>query len=602
MNKINILVVDDEPLTIILIKAILEEMAEIKIYEAQSVNEALQILDKTTIDLILSDIQMPQTDGYEFANILQKNELTKDIHFIFISSFHESEYQQKGYDQGAIDYITKPIDRNILTAKIRNYVKIISLQKSLEAKNEYVQTLLDASNEGQLIIDKYSIILDYNKKMSELFPSISKGITFNELVQNNTEEQCSLKDYINSIHLNQKTPEIFKYERKYYKVTHKSLNENQHMISIFDVTTEIKESKKKEAIYNAQKSIVLVTNGDDMVDINRTFYEEFGFSNLQEFKLQHKCICDFFTSMEGENFILPKVDGLRWDKYIELHKDDVHRVFMINKDGTEKIYEVKSSGNIFEGEVEEKVIVFHDITELRNQRNILLKQSRQAAMGEMIAMIAHQWRQPLSTIVAILSKMKIKHDLDLLLPKDFQTDIEIAKSVVQHLSKTIDLFQDYFKEKDGTNIIVSELFNSVLTIVNPILYSNDIEAIFDCDGLIYNNLEHSIDNRLDHVLLNIYQNATDVLKESTRIEKKIIKTSVFKNENDQIVIIICDNGGGIPPHIVDKIFIPYFSTKSKNGSGIGLYMSKDIIENHIGGTLRAYNNADGACFEITLPK
>jgi signal transduction histidine kinase len=267
---------------------------------------------------------------------------------------------------------------------------------------------------------------------------------------------------------------------------------------------------------------------------------------------------------------------------------------MIDKYGVEKIYEVKTSGNLFEEE--EEVIVFTDITELKNKNNLLMNQSRQAAMGDIIAMIAHQWRQPLTTVAAILGKIKIKQDMQLLTPQELKDSIEKGKTVIQHLSKTIDQFQDYFKIKDGKQVATSELLQSVHAIINPIFEKFEIQ-----NSIHFYHNDSFVDDRLDQVLLNIYQNASDALREKGQNNSSIVHTEVSHNENNQLVIQICDNGGGIPNDVINKIFIPYFSTKAKNGSGLGLYMSKDIVENKIGGTIEVSNKEDGACFKIILP-
>ncbi len=605
MNRTNILIVDDIEMNIILVVALLDVIPNVKLYEAQSAKEALKIISQNSIDFILSDIQMPEMDGFEFAKTLKNNPKTTNIPFIFITASQQEAFKLKGYEFGAIDYINKPIDGNVLIAKVKNYIKIIELQKSLEIQNKYITSLFNASNEAQIIIDKYSMIIDCNKSARKLFPSIITGKTLNQLLENNTDEKNYLKEYINTLSFDLNSTQIFKHDKKYYKISYKFLNLDKHIISFFDVTKEIKESKRKDVIYNSQRSIVCVTNGNNIRNINKIFYDEFGFKNLDDFKSQHQCVCELFITKEGENFLPAIKDGIFWNKYILLHPEKTHSVCMINKDNIEKIYEIKSSGNIFDNENEsdeEEVIVFYDVTEIRNQKLIVINQSRQAAMGEMISMIAHQWRQPLTTIVAILSKLKMKYDLDMLTAQDFQKDLDITKSVVQHLSKTIDLFRDYFKEKDGTKILASALFEDVFNIINPIFENNNIKSIFDCNALVYNNIQYLIDNRLDQVLLNIYQNATDALNENKSLEHKSITTSVFTNKNEQIVITICDNGGGIPMEILTKIFTPYFSTKSKNGSGLGLYMSKNIVENQIGGTLEAYNFENGACFKITLVK
>ena len=596
----NILIVDDIEANLLLLQAFLSSIENIEIFESLSAEDAIKITAQTPIDLILSDIKMPEMDGFGLAEVLRANPATKDIPFIFISAY--SDYEKRGYDFGAIDYIAKPVDGDVLVSKVKNYIKIIALQRSLEAQNNYVNLLLNSSNEVQIIIDKHSLILNYNTQAKNLFENISKGITLFELFDWEEGNARKLKSFINSVSLDPKSTQIFHKKKNHYKVSYKVLDAKQHMISIFDVTQEIKESKRKDAIYNAQTSIVVVTNDGNATNINKAFYDEYPYVDLHDFQAQHRCICELFMAKDGEDFLLEQMDGIPWYRYMALHKDRVHNVCMLNQEGIEKVYEIQSSGNIFEADTgeNEEVVVFHDITETRNQKMILLNQSRLAAMGEMLSMIAHQWRQPLTTIVTIHAKMKMKYDMDMLSKEDFYQDLETTKSVVQHLSKTIDMFQDYFKEQDGESVLVGELFSCVFNIILPIFENNEIENIFECENAVCENHSYFLDNRLDQVLLNIYQNATDALKEDTVNTQKKITTRVSLDENSNTVIRIYDNGRGIDDVILDKIFIPYFSTKSKNGSGLGLYMSKEIVETHLKGTLSVCKYEDGACFKITI--
>jgi len=267
----------------------------------------------------------------------------------------------------------------------------------------------------------------------------------------------------------------------------------------------------------------------------------------------------------------------------------------IRKDGvgvwTETVFQVFDS---------EKILIalknIGSYKELEESNKLLLMNSRSAAMGEMTSMISHQWRQPLSSINAILTKMKIKYELETMTPEEFGINFEKIKSLVQHLSKTIDFFHQYSKEKKGEKIYIEELFEAISNITAPIFEGSAIYNSINC-----NCSNRYVDDRLDQVLLSIYQNASDALIERGTEDKKEIKTLIFENEKNQLVIQIRDTAGGISDENIKKVFEPYFSTKSKNGSGLGLYMSKTIVENHIGGTLHVYNDDKGACFEIIVP-
>jgi signal transduction histidine kinase len=228
-------------------------------------------------------------------------------------------------------------------------------------------------------------------------------------------------------------------------------------------------------------------------------------------------------------------------------------------------------------------------------------------MGEMISMIAHQWRQPLSAIgnsvLGIQSKLSIgkfaldkKEDRIKFLEFLDKKHTNITE-YVHSLSETIDDFRNFFKpDKQKEKISLSSPINRALKIVETSMSSKNIDIDLDLqvedELLIYQN-------EVMQVILNILKNSEDNFMEKN-IDNPKIKISTSK-ENDSYIIEILDNGGGIPEDILPRIFDPYFSTKNeKNGTGLGLYMSKIIIEEHNNGELSAFNIDDGVCFRMEL--
>ncbi len=235
-----------------------------------------------------------------------------------------------------------------------------------------------------------------------------------------------------------------------------------------------------------------------------------------------------------------------------------------------------------------------EVEKNREKDRIMFQQARFAAMGEMIANIAHQWRQPLSELGILLFKLK-----DAFLKKsskEFEKDYNDCKVVISRMSKTIDDFRDFFKpSREKIDFYIEDSVEEAIFIIKETLKSHNIKINF--------NNKHSIiingyPNEILQVILNILNNAKDVLIAKDKNPKKIdIQISLSDN---QVEITICDNGGGISENILDKIFDPYFTTKhSKQGTGIGLYMSKKIIEQN-GGSIEVLNKNDGACFVIKL--
>jgi PAS domain S-box-containing protein len=249
----------------------------------------------------------------------------------------------------------------------------------------------------------------------------------------------------------------------------------------------------------------------------------------------------------------------------------------------------------FKTEITEKMLLKQEVLD---KEEIMIAQSRHAAMGEMISMIAHQWRQPISVIAMDANNILADIELDML---DKDTLLETSQNIItqtKELSKTIDDFREFFKpNKDTEKISIKIILDDALSVIGKSLENSNIDIVLEIDE----DIEIKTFRReLMQVLINIIKNAKEVFSEKD-IENKEIKIKFFQTQ-DIISLKIEDNAGGIDEGIIDKIFHPYFTTKGeKNGTGLGLYMSKTIIEKHLKGSINAYNYKDGAVFDIELP-
>ncbi len=251
--------------------------------------------------------------------------------------------------------------------------------------------------------------------------------------------------------------------------------------------------------------------------------------------------------------------------------------------------------------------IAHKIEELRHKDEILLKKHRMAEMGEMLSMIAHQWKQPLGAISSAVMGIEVKMEsgkFNLDNENDREKFLIFLKrkhhsinDYVQHLSTTTDEFRNFFNpNKIKEDVLLTSPIESALKIVQKPMENNGIEIIkdFKVDAQI-----ELYQNEVLQVILNLLKNSEDNFLEKNILDPKVtISTYTYDNN---YIISICDNGGGISEHIIDKIFDPYFSTKDeKNGAGLGLYMSKIMIEDHHKGILNVKNTQDGICFKISF--
>jgi len=222
----------------------------------------------------------------------------------------------------------------------------------------------------------------------------------------------------------------------------------------------------------------------------------------------------------------------------------------------------------------------------------------QAQLGDMIEMIIHQWRQPLSAITTTTTSVQLYKDTNILTDNILNESLNNILSYTEHLNTTIGDFRDLFKiGNKSSSTTLSNLMEKTLTIINPLIKKENIEIIkeFDSDSEISIPI-----GLMMQVILNIIKNAIDILVERKIKNPKIkIKTYIKK---ERCIIKIMDNAGGIPANILPHIFNKKFTTKShSHGTGIGLDMSKTIVENKVGGKLTANNVDNWAVFNIKIP-
>ena len=235
----------------------------------------------------------------------------------------------------------------------------------------------------------------------------------------------------------------------------------------------------------------------------------------------------------------------------------------------------------------------------------IAQQSKMNALGEMIGNIAHQWRQPLSTITTASSGLLLKQEFNNLQTEDLINFTKIIDDNAQYLSKTIEEFKEFFEQKKvKVNFQIQSAVQKAMNIISPQFTQHQIQIITnikECE--IY-----GIENELMQVIINIFNNSHEAF-ETLKIEKKLIFLDIYRRK-DKIYLEIKDNAKGIKESILNRIFEPYFSTKFKSqGTGIGLYMCYEMITKHFNGTIKVENceyvyekeTYTGAKFTLILP-
>jgi len=264
---------------------------------------------------------------------------------------------------------------------------------------------------------------------------------------------------------------------------------------------------------------------------------------------------------------------------------------IIEKNEALKIYQK------FNTQLEERVK--KELEKNREKDKIMFLQSRMAQMGETIAMIAHQWRQPLNNLAILNQSLYLKYKKNTLDEKSIEKFFNSSRELITHMSKTIDDFKEFFKpDKEKDKFCLNETILHLLDLIKPEFDNLNIYIQRDCSTKVF---LYGYKNEFSQAILNILNNAKDALVSNQILNKQIHINLGLDDKN--IYLVIRDNAGGINPDIIDKIFDPYFSTKDdKNGTGLGLYMSKMIIEEHMNGEISVVNDEEGAIFIIKIPQ
>lgn len=482
---------------------------------------------------------------------------------------------------------------------------------------ERFRELFDNINDAILLVtyDEYLesfIFVEANKGACNLFKKERVDIlyTLPENLLKPIEEGMSLLEIIDkeeNVQLELKIDvlgEPLDIELKTYRYL--SNNQLHFIITVSDISEKLRlkyerkdQKKLLETIFkNAKAGICFLDREGRFVRLNKGFAHMTGYHRSGDLK--------------GESFlkVIPITEAQKFLREHKLSFEENQRFQveydLLGKDG-DTISVFGSSVMIKnEDQKQYRLLILEDITKLKElenrqkeQERMMAQQAKMAEMGDMIGAIAHQWRQPLNTINAAIIKLRIASELESL-TKELLVDTSIfIEDQTTKMSGTINDFLNFFKpSKDAEYFSLEAVLQNILKMIGAQLEHRNIEFEYRIDDALE---IFGYKNELEHVLLNIILNARDALEDSA-ISHKFIHLHAIEQE-DEIVITIEDSAGGIPESIIKKIFNPYFTTKDTDkGTGIGLYMSKTIVERSFGGSISVSNTLNGAQFTITVKR
>ena len=332
-------------------------------------------------------------------------------------------------------------------------------------------------------------------------------------------------------------------------------------------------------IFDEDGELVYVNNAakESFETIKSTL--DFGISNTKEYILSNRVVDTLFES-KGQTYQL-HIRGIQEEKILLLYINNITAVLDLE---------------YINSNLEDKVKHALNDNELKN--HLLAQQSKFVTTGELIENICHQWKQPLSALAALHMNLQVRHSLKPVSVEEMDAEMKDAARLIKIMSRTVDDFRNFFKsDKVKADFSVASCMNDVMLILGSSLKQEDIQVIDNIDSSIH---VRGFKNEFTQVLLNIINNAKDAFIEQQIKGGTITVDSAI--EGDKVILRIGDTAGGIPDKYIDKIFHSHFTTKEENGgTGIGLHMSKIIIEQDMNGTIMVENGKEGALFILSFP-
>ncbi len=390
-----------------------------------------------------------------------------------------------------------------------------------------------------------------------------------------------------------KVEEALKESEDKYKAIFESLQDVFYRTDRVGRITIISPSIRAQAGYDPEDIIGHQVTDFYLNSSDRKFFKTKLYESgvINDYELQLKAKDGRVIEVSASSKLIYREDGS------PVGVEGILRDITDRKHAEEALQKSNEELGILHKELEEKVK--KAIAEIREKDHLLIRQSRQAAMGEMIGFIAHQWRQPLNLVGIIVQNYEDAFEDGILDLKYLEEHSDKVMDVLQQMSRTIDDFRNFFKpDKLIMEFNLKENIVKVIRFIEDSYKTNTIKLILDLDE---NCKVKGFPNEYSQVILNILNNARDAFDEGNiPVDKREVKIKLFKH-NDKSIVIISDTARGIPEDIIDNIFESYFTTKSEDkGTGLGLYMSKTIVEDNMHGKLSVRNIDNGAEFRIEV--
>lgn len=511
--------------------------------------EGLEAFIQQKFDLIITDINMVHMNGLEMIKIIKKTD--DQIPVFILSAYNDADYLMESIDLDIDAYMQKPLTPEVFTAKLKKAIEVIKANKEHTA-------LLNELNQLKNMADRSSIVSKHGchktvENMSNINRLIKQTKTLSLLYVEDDEETRT--------------------------------GTMETLAIFFDEITSAIDGQDALEKFSTENFDLIIT------DINMPKLN--GIEMIKKIRDSNQNVPIIIVSAhdESSNFIKTIRFGIEAYLLKPFHMDDLIAVFH----KVIKHISIQQELNDYKRSLEEKVK--NQVEELNRQNSFMAHQARLASMGEMINNIAHQWRQPLNRInscVAVLSSIPTYNTDE---SKIVASKINSIEQNTKYMSDTIEDFANFFHpDKEKSTFTLQDTVQKALVLIRS--RTCKIHIHIHSDEKVWVS---SFEKEYQQVILSILHNAIDNFKEKATKNPSI--NIIIKVNHNTPYLCIQDNGGGIDIEDINRIFEPYFTTKfSAEGTGLGLYMAKMLIESSMGGVLKVVNKDNGACFTIEIPK
>ena len=612
MELPNILIVDDSKEMLAYMEIVLAPV-KAQIISANSGPMALSLIKDKELALAILDVQMPEMNGYTLALKINENRTGAIVPIIFLTAIYQDQVEiLKGYESGAVDYIIKPVNRGILLSKINVFLELYNQKKNLpedlsllkkfednlsRSNAELIdsevkfRSFIEHAPDGVFIMDREGGYLEMNEAVSSITGYQKEELlkmTFHTLISEADKEKWNsfLKKLLKTGTANEQLTFNHKNGKiRWCTLDGVKLSADQFLCFSKDVTHHktaadalMKSEEKYRTLLNASpEGIIIVDMKGIVTDVSEIGFELYGSTSADEMIGKH--IYRFVSSALKSKFkdIYAKTleEGLVQSFELELR----------NKFGVSFTSEISTT--LIQGKQRESIafmIVIHDITHRKKLERQMIHNDRMSTLGEMATGIAHEINQPLNTLSILFDNMLLAASNEGSLPITYlEKKTEKIYDNIFRIKNIIDHVRVFSRSQDDAIFSLFEVNESIRSAVSMIT-EQFRHKLIELDIVTDDKLPVAYGNtyQFEQVILNLLNNSKDAIEEKEvsagqTIEKKIsIKTS---QSAKQLIIEVKDNGIGIKPEELEKIVLPFYTTKEAGkGTGLGLSITFGIIK------------------------